>query len=144
MAKTEVKKGDNIEVEYEGKLKNGTVFDSSKGRAPLAFEVGAGQMIKGFDTGVVGMKLNEEKTIDIKAEDAYGKRDEKMLQSVDKSFFPKEYKLEKGATVGLKHKSGQPMQAVIADITMDKVVLDFNHFLAGKDLIFKVKVVNIK
>ena len=144
MAKTEVKAGDNIEVEYEGKLKDGTVFDSSKGRAPLAFEVGAGQMIKGFDAGVVGMKLNEEKTIDIKAEDAYGARDEKMMQPVEKSFFPKDYKLEKGAKVGLMHKSGQPMQAVIADITGEKVVLDFNHFLAGKDLIFKVRIVSIK
>jgi|GEM_PF-537347 len=144
MAKTEVKAGDNIEVEYEGSLKDGTVFDSSKGRAPLGFEVGAGQMIKGFDNGVLGMKLNEEKTIDIKAEDAYGNRDEKMMQSVEKSFFPADYVLEKGAKVGLQHKSGQQMQAIIADITTDKVLLDFNHFLAGKELIFKVKIISIK
>jgi peptidylprolyl isomerase len=67
-----------------------------------------------------------------------------MMQPVEISFFPKDYKLEKGAKVGLMHKSGQPMQAVIADITGEKVVLDFNHFLAGKDLVFKVKIVSIK
>lgn len=144
MAKTVVNKGDNIEVDYEGKLLDGSIFDSSKGRTPLGFTVGAGQMIKGFDDGVAGMKLDEEKIINIKAEDAYGNRDEKMLQFVEKSFFPRDYKLIKGEKVGLKHQSGQTMTAVIGDVTGEKVLLDFNHFLAGKDLIFKVRVVSIK
>lgn len=144
MANTEVSVGDSIEVEYEGSLKDGKIFDSSKGRAPLAFKVGAGQMIKGFDSGVVGMKLNEEKIINIKAADAYGERDNKMIQKFPKDFFPKDYKLEKGAEVGLRHQNGQPMNATITDIMADGVMLDFNHFLAGKDLIFKVKVVSIK
>ena len=144
MAKTVVSAGDSVEVEYEGSLKDGKIFDSSKGRAPLAFKVGAGQMIKGFDNGVVGMKLSEEKIINIKAVDGYGERDEKMTQKVPKDFFPKDYKLVKGAEVGLRHKNGQPMNAVISDIVADGIILDFNHFLAGKDLVFKVKVVSIK
>ncbi len=144
MAKTVVSTGDTVEVEYEGSLKDGRIFDSSKGRAPLSFNVGAGQMIKGFDNGVLGMKLSEEKIINIKAADAYGERDEKMIQKFPKDFFPKDYKLEKGAEVGLRHQNGQQMQAIIVDITADGVLLDFNHFLSGKDLIFKVKIVSIK
>ena len=144
MAKTVVSVGDKIEVEYEGSLKDGRIFDSSKDRAPLGFTVGAGQMIKGFDSGVVGMKLAEERILNIKASEAYGERDEKMIQKFPKDFFPKDYKLEKGAEVGLRHQNGQPMQAVIVDIVADGVLLDFYHFLAGKDLIFKIKVVSIK
>lgn len=142
--KTVVSTGDSIEVEYEGSLKDGRIFDSSRGRAPLAFKVGAGQMIKGFDSGVVGMKISEERIINIKAADAYGERDEKMIQKFPKSFFPKDYKLEKGAEVGLKHQNGQQIQAIITDITGESVLLDFNHFLSGKDLIFRVKVISIK
>lgn len=144
MAKTIVAKGDAIKVDYEGSLKDGSVFDSSKKGSPLVFTVGAGQMIKGFDAGVVGMKLNEEKTINIKAAEAYGERDEKMIQKVPKDFFPKEYKVVKGEKVMLRHQNGQPLQALIKEIVADGVLLDFNHPLAGKELIFKVKVVSIE
>ena len=67
-----VKVGDNISVHYLGKLEDGSTFDSSVGKSPLTFDVGAGQMIKGFDSGVVGMKVGEAKTITIPATEAYG------------------------------------------------------------------------
>ena len=69
---TMIKSGDKIQVHYTGTLDDNTVFDSSEGKQPLEFTAGAGQMIKGFDDAVIGMKLGQEKTIKIPPEQAYG------------------------------------------------------------------------
>ncbi|MDQ6755681.1 MAG: FKBP-type peptidyl-prolyl cis-trans isomerase, partial [Bacteroidota bacterium] len=81
----QAKKGDKVKVHYTGKLTNGEQFDSSKGREPLEFTVGAGQMIKGFDDAMPGMKVGEKKTINILPADAYGEKDEHAIIE-----FPKE------------------------------------------------------
>src|SRR3989304_8097449 len=85
---TVVAKGDTVSVEYTGALENGTVFDSSVGRAPLKFTAGTGQMIKGFDDAVIGMKEGEEKTISLKPEEAYGMPDPKNIIEVLKENLP--------------------------------------------------------
>ena len=81
---SQVKKDDTVKVHYTGKLKDGEVFDSSSGREPLEFTVGAGQMIPGFEKGIMDMKLNEKKTIEIPASEAYGEKREELLQEVKK------------------------------------------------------------
>ncbi|MEI7904957.1 MAG: peptidylprolyl isomerase [Candidatus Firestonebacteria bacterium] len=143
--KMTVKKGDKIKVQYEGSTTaDGKVFDKSKPESPLGFTVGAGQMIKGFDKAVEGMKLNEEKTVSFKCEEGYGKRDEKMLMKFKKDFFPKDVKVEKGMMVPLQDQSGNVHQAVVVEVNAEGAVLDLNHFLAGKDLTFKIKIVSIE
>ncbi len=82
------KKNDNVKVHYTGTLTNGEIFDSSVDREPLGFTVGAGQMIKGFDQAVDGMELNEKKTVNIPAAEAYGERNEELMQKVAKSDLP--------------------------------------------------------
>ena len=128
-------------MHYTGTLDDGTVFDSSEGRQPLEFTIGGSQVIPGFESGIREMSLNEEKTIQIKAKDAYGDRDEKMVVSVPRNKFPPE--IVEGGHLLLKDPDGQRIPAKIQEIKEDEVIIDLNHPLAGKDLTFKVKVVAI-
>lgn len=133
--------GTKVKIHYTGTLNDGSVFDSSEGREPLEFTIGENRVIKGFEDGVQDMKLNQEKTIKIKPEEAYGARDERMVVSVPRDKLPQE--IEKGGRLILKGPEGQQLPAVITEITEDVVKIDLNHPLAGKELNFKVKVVGI-
>jgi peptidylprolyl isomerase len=139
-----VKKGDKVKVSYTGTLTDGTVFDKSKDNTPLEFIVGNGQVIPGFDRAIQGMQINEEKKITIKAEDAFGKREETLTKQFPRTFFPEDFKPEKGMTVGLKGNDGQSIPARITEITEESITIDLNHPLAGEDLTFDIKVVGIE
>ena len=136
-----MKPGSKVKVHYTGTLNDGSIFDSSEGKEPLEFTIGENQVIAGFDNGIKEMKLNEEKAINIKAKDAYGERDERMVASVPRDKFPPE--IEVGGTLILKSPEGQRMPAEIKEIKENEVIIDLNHPLAGKDLNFKVRVVAI-
>ena len=138
-----VKKGDKIKIEYTGKLEDGTVFDTSDGRDPLAFEAGAGQVIPGFDKAVDGMKKDEEKTFTIKSEDANGSVKEELVQEIPRDKLPEKPEPAVGMMLVMKSPDGRQMPAKITKVEADKITLDVNHPLAGKDLTFTVKVVGI-
>ena len=139
-----VKKGDRIKVQYTGTLQDGTIFDKSKEEEPLEFTVGSGQIIPGFDKAVEGMKLNEEKKVTIKPEDAYGKRDETAIREYLKKALPENFKPEKGMVIRLQDQTGRAIPGTIIDITENTITIDLNHPLAGKDLTFNIKVVGIE
>lgn len=139
-----VKKGDTVQVHYTGKTTNGEVFDSSEGRDPLQFEVGAGQMIPGFDKGVEGMEQGEKKTIHIPALEAYGEWNEENVVAFPKENIPEDMKLEVGMQLQLQSQAGVPIPVTVVEVLPDSVLLDANHFLAGEDLIFDVEMVNVK
>jgi FKBP-type peptidyl-prolyl cis-trans isomerase 2 len=139
----QVKKGDKIRVHYHGKLTNGETFDSSEGRAPLEFVVGAGMMIKGFDDAVVGMELGEKKTVNIPAIDAYGEHKEDQVIEFPRDQFPKDMKPEVGQQLTMTNGSGQHFPVTIAEVKDDVVLLDANHFLAGKELVFDITIAEI-
>ncbi len=142
--KMKVEKGNKIKVEYKGTLEDGTEFDSSeKHGKPLEFTAGTGQVIKGFDEGVLGMEEGEEKTIHIEAKDAYGERSDELLKEIPRDRLPKE-ELKEGMTLIMTLPNGAQMPAVIHKLEGDKAILDLNHPLAGKNLNFKVKVTEIK
>lgn len=139
----QVKDGDVVRVHYTGKLTNGKQFDSSKGREPLEFTVGAGQMIKGFDDAMPGMTVSEKKTINILPEDAYGQKDEQAIIEFSKENIPKDMKLEVGMQLQLRNENGQPFPVTVAEIKDDVIVLDTNHSLAGKELVFDIELIEI-
>ena len=118
-------------------------FDSSKGREPLEFTVGAGQMIKGFDDAMPGMTVSEKKTINILPEDAYGQKDEQAIIEFPKKNIPKDMKLEVGMQLQLRNENGQPFPVTVAEIKDDVIVLDTNHSLAGKELVFDIELIEI-
>jgi FKBP-type peptidyl-prolyl cis-trans isomerase 2 len=139
-----VKKGDKIKVEYTGTFENGEVFDASeKHGQPLEFEVGAGQMIKGFDEAVVGMAKDEEKEITLKPEEAYGDPKPELIQKVPRDKLPAEPEPKVGMMIGVGFEDGRQMPATITEITDKEVTIDLNHPLAGKTLNFKIEVVEI-
>ncbi len=139
----QVKVGDVVRVHYTGKLLDGTTFDSSEGRDPLEFTVGAGQMISGFDSGVQGMNVGDKKTIQIAADDAYGQRDEEAVIEFPKENVPAELQVEPGMQLTLRNQHGHPIPVVVLEVKEDIIVMDANHMLAGKELVFDVEIVEI-
>jgi peptidylprolyl isomerase len=139
----QVKAGDVVKVHYTGKLVSGEQFDSSTGREPLEFTVGAGQMIKGFDAALPGMAKGEKKTINIPAEEGYGARVEEAIIEFPKENVPADMKLEPGMALTLSNQQGQPVPVVVVEVREDAVVLDANHFLAGQALVFDIELVEI-
>lgn len=147
----EIKKGDRITVDYIGRLNDSEVFDTSvesiakaagvysEGRnyeEGLTFNVGAGEMIKGFDEGVVGMKVGQTKTVMIPADQAYGQRRDDLIREFNLSDMPGAEAFKEGDQVYLNYG----MSAVITKKTDKTITLDMNHQLAGKDLIFDITV----
>ena len=139
----QAKTGDKVRVHYTGKLANGEQFDSSIGRDPLEFKVGAGQMIKGFDDAMPGMIVGEKRTISIAPEDAYGHREEEAIIEFPTENIPPDMKLEPGMSLTLSNQAGQPVPVIITEIKEDVVILDANHFLAGQELVFDIELVEI-
>lgn len=140
---SKAKKGDNVKVHYKGTLKTGEQFDSSEGRSPLAFTVGAGQMIKGFDDAIPGMEVGEKKTINIAPKDAYGEKNADAIIEFPKANIPEDMKLEPGMKLQLQNQQGQPFPVVVTEIKEEVVILDANHELAGKELVFDIELVEI-
>lgn len=140
---SKAKKGDHVKVHYTGTLTTGERFDSSEGREPLAFTVGAGQMIRGFDDAIPGMIVGEKKTINIAPVDAYGEKNQEAIVEFPKTNIPPDMKLEPGMRLQLTNQAGQPIPVVVTEVRDEVVVLDANHELAGKELIFDIELVEI-
>ncbi len=147
-----IENGDTISVNYVGKLEDGTIFDTSvkevaveagiyiqmRNYEPLTFTIGEGQMIKGFDEGVVGMQVEEEKTLTIPPEEAYGEYREEFVREipVDAVDFTPE--------IGMRLATDSGLTGTITNVNENNFIVDFNHELAGKTLIFSVKVVSVE
>ncbi|MBX9888895.1 MAG: peptidylprolyl isomerase [Flavobacteriaceae bacterium] len=140
---TQVKENNTVKVHYTGKLADGQVFDTSEGKEPLAFTLGQGSLIPGFEKGLIAMKLNEKKTINIAKDDAYGDPREDLIIEVPKSELPQEMTTEVGMGLVSRTPEGQEMNLLVVEVREESVVLDGNHPLAGKDLIFDLEVVEI-
>ncbi len=135
-----IKEGDTVAVHYTGKLPDGQVFDTSEGRDPLEFTVGAGQLIAGFDKAVRGKEVGEKTTVEIPPEEGYGQADPERIQTIPREMLDADG-LEEGQVLGLQTPDGQALQATVQAVNEETVTLDFNHFLAGKTLTFDIEVV---
>jgi peptidylprolyl isomerase len=140
----QVKNGDVVRVHYTGKLTTGEQFDSSINREPLEFTVGAGQMIKGFDDAMPGMSTGEKKTISILPDDAYGEKNNEAIIEFPKKNVPPDMPLEVGMQLELRDENSQPFPVTIIEIKDNVIILDANHALAGKELVFDIELVEIK
>lgn len=139
--KKAIEAGDTVSVHYTGRVEKGEVFDSSKGRRPLTFTVGAGQIIRGFDEAVVGMLVGDTKTVTIPPEMGYGPRREELVVDIPKDTVPEGMELEKGMMIELVDPQGNKIPAEVFEILDEVVKMDLNHFLAGKTLVFDIEVV---
>ncbi len=139
---SQVSDGHLVSVDYTGTLANGEEFDSSKEHGPIQFVVGAGQVIKGFDNAVRGMKVNESKKFTIPKTEAYGDVNPAMVQKVPIAQVPEHIRkqLKVGGFLVMQSPHGQQMPAKVLSVTKEHVELDMNHPLAGKDLSFAITV----
>lgn len=141
---TQAKPSDHVKVHYTGKLEDGTIFDSSQGGEPLEFTIGGGQIIQGFEDGVVGMNPGESKTVTIPADRAYGPYKQEMVIVVDRDEFPPEINPSVGDQLQMNTPDGQAFIVTVTDVTDTDVTLDANHPLAGKDLTFDIQLVDVQ
>jgi len=135
-----IENGKKVKVHYTGKHVSGEVFDTSEGREPLAFTVGEGMMIKGFEAGLMGMETGEKKTVEIEPGEAYGEAREDLFTEVDKAQLPEG--TTEGQTLQAMTEQG-PINVTVKEFKEDVAVLDMNHPLAGKKLVFDLEVVEV-
>ncbi|MCE5228261.1 peptidylprolyl isomerase [bacterium] len=139
----QAKNGDRVKVHYLGKLDDGTVFDSSEGREPLEFTLGENMLIPGFEEAVIGMAPGESKETRIESMNAYGAYHENMVVQIDRGQFPDELKPAIGQMLQIRGNDGEPVVVSVIGMDDDFVTLDANHPLAGKDLNFTIRLVEI-
>ncbi len=147
----QAKQGDKVKVHYTGRLADGTVFDSSECReedcgcesGPLEFTIGEAQVIPGFEQAVIGMTPGESKTVTIPVDQAYGERLDDMVAVVDRTDMPADLQLEVGNQLEVTQDDGHAFPVIITEVTETKVTLDANHPLAGRDLVFDIRLMEI-
>lgn len=139
----QARQGDTVQVHYEGRLDDGTTFDSSRDREPIEFTIGEGEVVPGFEEAVTGMTAGERKTTTIPAENAYGDRVDDLMFSVSRDQVPEGMDVKVGDQLSVGLPSGETVPMQVAGVDEDSLTLDANHPLAGKDLTFDLELVRI-
>jgi len=140
---TNAKEGDTVKVHYTGSFSDGTVFDSSEGKEPLEFTIGAGDVIPGFDSAVLGMAAGDNKEIEVPMTEAYGPHHTELVLTIEREHIPMESDPVEGMMLQAHLKDGQTVMVQVTDVTDDSITLDANHPLAGKDLKFQITLMEI-
>ena len=135
----ECQSGDKVQVHYTGRFEGGEVFDSSEGREPLEFNAGSQDIIPGVSQAVIGMKVGDKKTVNIPPEEGYGPHDPERTQTVDRGLLPPEAQV--GTALRAQTNEGGQMTVWVTEMDEDSAVIDANHPLAGKNLVFDLELV---
>ena len=138
-----VKDGMMVSLDYTLKSPDGKVLETSKGREPLKYIHGQKMMIPGLEKELTGMKVGGEKHVTVKPEDGYGKINPNAVQEVPKEKIPPNA-LKVGAVLAAKSPEGMIVPMTVREIKEKTVVMDLNHPMAGKTLVFDVKIVDIQ
>lgn len=141
---SEAKQFDTVRVHYTGRLDDGSIFDSSRGREPIEFTIGGGQVIPGFEQAVVGMNPGEEKTVRIPSDEAYGPYRDEMVLTVQRDQFPPDIDPQVGQALQVQQSTGESLIVTVSEVSETAVKLDANHPLAGQDLTFDIELVEIR
>jgi peptidylprolyl isomerase len=140
---TQAKAGDTVRVHYEGQLSDGTIFDSSLKREPIEFILGQDTVIPGFEQAVIGMEVGGSKDISIPPAEGFGEYSEDLLVNIEKTILPPDINPELGMQLEVSSEEETPRVFIIADIAKDSITLDGNHPLAGKEIAFKITLLEI-
>ncbi len=137
-------KGNVVDVHYKGTLDDGTMFDSSEGREPLSFTLGSGEVIVGFDEGVLGMEVGEKKLVNIPAEKAYGPHRKELVLEVGRDQLPPDVNPNRGDKLEMQDPNGNRIPVTVSGLTDEHIILDANPPLAGENLNFELELVAVK
>ncbi|MFA5259902.1 MAG: peptidylprolyl isomerase [Candidatus Omnitrophota bacterium] len=138
-----ISEGKTVQFDYTLTV-DGQVADTSEGKTPLEYVHGAQMIIPGLEKQLEGLKVNDEKIITVLAEEAYGAVDTRAVIEIPKDQLPADLTLQKGLPVQMELENGQPLLGIVEEVKETSVIVNFNHPLAGQDLVFKVKIVSIK
>ncbi len=136
------KLGSEVSVRYIGKVDEGIIFDTNINQEPLKFVIGDNSVLKGFEDGIIDMKVGDKKTINIPADYAYGGVYPSKIIQVALAQVQTDLQLREGANLKLQGPSGEPIAVRVVEITDKDIYLDANHLLAGKDLTFEVSLLS--
>ncbi len=139
--KLEVELGTKVTLHFALVLEDGDIIDSNFETAPATFTVGDGNLLPGFESTLMGLVNGDEREFTIPPEDAFGQHNPQNVQRVDRSNFDQQ-ELEIGAMFSFQNGDGE-LPGVIVEFEDDEILIDFNHPLAGKNIIFQVKIMNI-
>lgn len=142
-----IKTNDTVVVEYEGYLDNGEIFDTTRDSGPLEFQVGTGAVLPAFEAAVVGLEVGASTEVEIPAAEAYGERNEEMVFDIDRKNLGGDIDPAPGMVLAMTmERDGQTHRfpAMVAAVEGDKVTMDFNHPLAGKDLRFQITLKEVR
>jgi peptidylprolyl isomerase len=141
-----VKPGDFVSVTYQGLLENNEVFVSTDKNSPLEFQIGSNNLMPGFEKAVLGMTVNEEKTITMQPDEAFGPVRQELIHTVNRKTFSDDISPQPGMVLGMTiERDGQKhkVPALVKEINGDEVIIDYNHPLAGKSLTFTITLIAI-
>ena len=139
----QAKTGDTVKIHYTGTREDGTVFDTSAEREPLAFTLGQGLVIPGFEQAVIGMKVGESKTVDIPVEQAYGPIRDDLIVVVERDQLPEDLEPEVGQQLQMTQTDGSYTVVTVTEVSETTITIDANHPLAGQNLTFEIELVEI-
>jgi FKBP-type peptidyl-prolyl cis-trans isomerase SlyD len=138
-----VKDGTVVSLQYTLSGEDGKTIESNKGKEPLKYTQGSRQIVPGLEKGLAGMKVGEERRVKVKPEEGYGQVDPKGFQEFPKEKIPPDG-MKLGATLMAKGPQGETVPVRVHEIKEKTVVLDLNHPMAGKTLVFDVKVLDVQ
>lgn len=139
-----IKKGDTVTVQYVRSLPDGSLIDPDDHVEELSFQVGEQSVFAGLDRAVLGMRLNEEKDVVLRAEDAYGRFSQDLVRKIPRDLLPSRFVPEIGMMLSLKNQEGQALPGIISEINAKHIVLDLNHPLVDKDIHLHIKITAIE
>ncbi len=139
-----VEEGRTVVLHYTGTLADGSVFDSSRERSPMEVRIGAGQVVPGFESGIMGMEVGESRTFTIAPEDAYGAYDEDLCHRVEKERFAEPEGIKVGRMFKMSLGEGRSVPGTVVEVGEEDVLIDLNHPLAGEKLTFEVECLEIR
>jgi len=138
------KDGDTVKVHYTGRLDDGTIFDSSKGKDHLQFTIGGGQLLQAFEQGVIGLAEGDSKNIQLTAQEGYGLKQEKLIGKLPLEALPADLTPEIGMRLQMNTPEDQLIVLRIVEVSDNDITVDANHELAGEDLNFEIDLVKIE
>lgn len=137
------KNGDRVKVHYTLKDAKGAVVESSRDTQPIEFTIGEGNVIPGFENGIIGMDTTETKTVVIKPEEAYGPHDENKVFEFLRKNAPGDFDPQIGQTIKMHRPDGKAVVVTVVGMTDKGFMMDANHPLAGKELTFDLELLEI-
>lgn len=139
-----VESGSHVKLCYKGRLEEVENFGEEEKCQEVELNVGAGEVLKGFEEAIIGMVQNERRTFVLGPEEAYGERDDRLERTLARAELPPDFDASAGEMIALQTDRGDQILAMVKDSNSDTVTLDLNHPLAGKSLVFEVEIEDVQ